>query len=198
MSVENIINLFVEYELIKKIKSEHKEILEGFDDDIEMAVLGLLQDVAEKREMQFSLAHSEKQIHNSFGESCTPDELIEEFTKDFDEVATASKGKDKGKGKGKGKVKNLQIIPPLNEKGRVDKDKEMSISFISNNKNYEWKFCLDGDSYYADSFAKWVYEALDGDFLYVDDEYPTGYNIPKGLISELEKIGLNNLIHDLM
>ncbi len=74
-------------------------------------------------------------------------------------------------------------------------DIEITLSFKHNGKAYTWIFNDDSRDIFIKAFTLWAYDALDGDYLFLDYDMPFAYLIPKGLIGELEGMGLETHIH---
>ncbi|MDJ0832561.1 MAG: hypothetical protein QNJ69_03500 [Gammaproteobacteria bacterium] len=113
-------------------------------------------------------------------------QLLNEFYLWFENVVNVSKGKVK--------IEDVVLVPPKDEH---DSTSEMSLSFKYEGKQYGWNFSLADTDDIIEGFAKWAYEALDGNFLYLAD-LPTGYYLNKNFIAEIEAFGVENEIHDIL
>ena len=180
MNLTEIINLLIKYEVIEKESLSNEELLESIDEDMEPdeIVFEILAEAADESSLFYSLSDGGWIRGN----------LIGEFYSNVEAIVEMSDGKIE--------ISDLVLLPPLNKKGEEDENTDMTISFTQNGKKYKWCFSLNQNDNFIEGFSKWAYEALNGDYLYTGDG-PIGYHLPKALIKELEKLGIENEIHDL-
>ena len=172
MTPKELVSLFTKHGLISDVVSEIDEALELVDEDEEAEInaLELLSEYASERQIWFSLG------------DCVEEEVVEEFKSNFENLLAISDGKIS--------IEGLSSTPEAGTK--IDENQQIKISFFWNNKNHEFLFSkVEPDSFVSD-FSKWAFEALNDNFLLINDDHPFGYHIPKELINELESIGLKN------
>ncbi|WP_057831442.1 hypothetical protein [Colwellia sp. TT2012] len=174
MSPNELINLFTKHNLIPNDPEEQEEALDLIDEDedSELNALELLAEFAADNSIDLSLG------------DCVPKDVIGEFMANFEQVAEVSKGKVK--------AQNLKVTPEVGT--TVNETKDIEITFDWNSKNYSFSFSKVEPDGFIDEFSKWVFEAFDGNFLFIKDDLSFGYVIPKTLIKELESIGLENAV----
>ena len=88
-------------------------------------------------------------------------------------------------------IENLQLSPPLNELGEEDPDMEMSISFTYGGKQTTWTFSMEDDYKYFSKFSAWAKSVLKGGYLWISGDINLGYILPKELVDDLKRIGIN-------
>ena len=172
MNSNQLVDLFYKYGVASTDDTEREEILELIDDDEEPEInaLEILAEIA-----------SEKSIYYSLGD-CIDEEIIQEFKANFDEVLEICDGKIE--------ISDFHISPEVGTE--ISISDKITVSFKWNDKPYEWCFSKVDNENFVKSFTQWLYEALDGDFLFIYEDQPFGYYIPNDLIKELESIGLKN------
>ncbi len=172
MNSDTVINLLIKHGLINEEDASFEDIVDLVDEEMEPfeMALEILSEVA-----------SDKLIFYSLGDNCDAEELVESFAANIDEIIEISDGKIQ--------ISDLQLQPPLDSGGEVDEGEDMTISFTWNGREYSWTFSLYENDEFVEGFTKWVYEALDGDFMFVYEDHPFGYHINKNLIKDLEDIG---------
>ncbi|MCP4976247.1 MAG: hypothetical protein GY931_08815 [Maribacter sp.] len=180
MNLNEIIDLLERYGVISKENISKDELEDIIDEDMEPdeIAFAVLSELAEDCYLFYSLADGGWEDGN----------LIGSFYSNVERIVEMSKGKIE--------LSDLVLSPPLNSKGEEDEDMDMTISFIQNGSKYEWCFSLDENDNFIEGFTKWAYQALEGNFLYTGDG-PIGYHLPKGLIRELEELGIENEINSI-
>jgi hypothetical protein len=174
MTPKELVSLFTKHGLISDDAAEIDEALELVDEDEEAEInaLELLSEYADERQIWFSLG------------DCVEEEIVEEFKSNFENLLEISEGKIS--------IKGLSSTPEAGTK--ISENQQIKISFVWNNKDYEFSFSKVEPDSFVNGFSKWAFEALNGDFLLINDDHPFGYHIPKELINELESIGLKNYV----
>jgi hypothetical protein len=172
MSPNELINLFTKYNLIPNDPDALEEALELLEEGEETSLhaLELLAEYADENTIDVNQG------------DCCPEDVIEEFVDNFKGVVDVSNGKVA--------AKNIKASPKVGVP--VKHDQEIQITFDWNSKQYSFSFSKVEPDDFIDGFAKWLFEAFDGDFLFIKDDLAFGYVIPKALIKELEAIGLVN------
>lgn len=174
MNPKDLINIFTKHGFISSDAEEVEEALELVDEDEEAEInaLELLSEYACDNQVWFSLG------------DCVDEEIIEEFISNFDNLLEITEGKVS--------IEGLSSTPEAGTK--ISENQEVKISFSWNNKDFEFSFSKVEPDSFVNGFAQWAYEALNGDFLLINDDHPFGYHIPKEMIKELENIGLKNYV----
>lgn len=129
--------------------------------------------------------------HVDIGDMCAPGIWQEGSL--VDEYSYAIKDLEKASG-GKFKVENFKTENPTGESGEEDPEKHMMIEFDHNKKHYKWEFSMDDSDkafgYYID-LAKLFTDVLQENLIFLGEECVSIFCIPKELISELEKLGVD-------
>ena len=112
------------------------------------------------------------------------DDLVGEFAHTIKEYESASGGAIK--------IENFKTINPVDENGEEDEDECMTIEFDHNNKHYHWEFTMEEPGDYFKDITEWAYKALNGNVLFFGDETFSAFCIPKDLVSELKKYGVES------
>lgn len=172
MSPNELINVFTKHKLISDDPDEREDALELIDEDEdpEINALELLAEYAADNSIDFSLG------------DCVDEDVIEEFMSNFDSVLEVSDGRIT--------ADNLKVSPEIGTS--VKDSQKIEITFDCNSKQYCFSFSKVEPDGFIDGFSKWLFEAFDGDFLFINDDRSFGYVIPKALIKELESTGLEN------
>lgn len=137
----------------------------------------ILEEIAPERSFFYSLARG----------GWVDGNLIGEFYSNVETIVEMSQGDIT--------IEDLKLTPPINSSGKEDKDMEMSISFIYNKKKYLWIFSRNMNDNFIEGFTTWANLALNNNYLYLGDG-PIGYHLPKELINDLKKIGIDNEVND--
>jgi hypothetical protein len=171
MSPKDLISVFTNHGLISENQDEQEAALDLLDEDEDITVnaLELLAEFASEKSIWFSLG------------DCVDEDVIEEFMKNFTKIMEISSSNIK--------LENLSVNP---EVGTKIGGSNINISFSWNFKNYTFSFSKFEPSAFINGFASWAFEVFDGDFLFINEDHPFGYHIPKKLIKELNAIGLES------
>lgn len=178
MNLNSIIDLYVKYGITSKKNVSMDDINELLEEEMNAGYIALmiLDEIAEDRVLPYSLGW-------------TTENIIDDFYYNVEEIIKMSKGTIK--------LTDLNLKAPLDQNGKIDERQDMSISFTHDEKKYSWSFYLNDNENFIDGFTRWAYLALDGDFLYLNDDITCAYHLPKKLIKELECIGIYNDIHTI-
>ena len=68
---------------------------------------------------------------------------------------------------------------------------EMSISFTYGGKQTTWTFSMEDDYKYFSKFSAWAKSVLKGGYLWISGDINLGYILPKELVDDLKRIGIN-------
>lgn len=172
--------MFAKHGLISQNKTSYNKLQKLVDEDMEQDEIFfmVLEEIAPERSFFYSLASGGWVDGNLIGEFYSNVEVIVEMSQ------------------GDITIDDLKLTPPINSVGIEDKDMEMSISFIYNKKKYLWVFSRNINDNFIEGFTTWANLALNNNYLYIGDG-PIGYHLPKELIKDLKKIGIDNEVNDV-
>ncbi len=174
-----VIALLEKYDVLVKdvtISKEWTDDLEGQEDEtiVENALIEFIP---------------ERHVH--IGDMCAPGiwqegSLVDEYSHVIRDFEKASGGKFK--------VENLKTENPTGDDGEEDAERNMIIEFDHENRHYRWEFSLDDSDeafdYYID-LAKLFTDVLQEDVIFLGEEVVSAFCIPKELIAELKKYGVD-------
>jgi hypothetical protein len=168
MNPNDLINVFVKYGYIVDSNDARQEALDLFDEDngAEVFVHELLAEYAYEQGIRISQG------------DCVDEDVIEDFLSNFEKVIEASKGRVK--------LEKLTSIPNIGTNIGLE---NITILFTWSGKDYSFTFSQPEPNDFIYGFSKWVFEAVNGDFIFFDYDTSFGYFLPKELIKELKILG---------
>ena len=174
MNPNELVEVFEKYGFISGRALNREDALDLMDEELEASInaLELLSELAEDRLIWFSLG------------DCVDEDVVEEFLANFEKIKEISDGKVA--------PVNLKVTPEVGT--AVDEEQGILITFDWNGKTYEFSFSKIEPDEFVSGFSKWAFDAFDEEFLFVNEDHPFGYHLPKKLIDELDAIGLHNAI----
>jgi hypothetical protein len=180
LSLKYIINMFVKHGLLSQDKIPYNKLQKLVDEDMEQDEIffAILEEIAPERSFLYSLASG----------GWVDGNLIGEFYSNVETIVEMSQGDIT--------IEDLKLSPPINSSGKEDEDMEMSISFTYNKKKYLWVFSRNINDNFIEGFTTWANLALKNNYLYLGDG-PVGFHLPKELIKDLKKIGIENEVNDV-
>ena len=172
--------MFVKHRLLSQDKTSYNKLQKLVNEDMEQDEIFfvILEEIAPERSIFYSLASG----------GWVDGNLIGEFYSNVETIVEMSQGNIT--------IEDLKLTPPINSSGKEDKDMEMSISFTYNKKKYLWVFSRNINDNFLEGFTTWANLALNNNYLYLGDG-PIGYHLPKELIKDLKKIGIDNEVKDV-
>jgi hypothetical protein len=87
-------------------------------------------------------------------------------------------------------IKGLTVSVSKNSEGNEDPYQDIIIQFKYKNKLIKWKFNIETQDDYFDSFSKWAGTVLNGGYLVLRDDFYIGYILPKKVVEKLYSLGI--------
>ncbi len=174
MSAQEIVSLFRSYDLIKE--KDINKALKLYEDDDELFIFQVITDFASNRMLWYSMT-----------DGGGIEGFVDEFYGNVEELARCSKRRVK--------VKLLGLKPAVASDGVDEDDAEMEICFEHDGTVYTWNFTRRNSYPFLEQFTKWAFKALDGDYLFICQDHPIGFLLPKGFIKEIEKYGIQSSMY---
>ncbi|MFO6422141.1 hypothetical protein [Motilimonas sp. KMU-193] len=174
MSAHEILSLFKSYELIKE--KDISKALKLYEGDDELFIFQVITDFAGNRVLWYSMT-----------DGGGIEGFVDDFYGNIEGLVKCSKRRVK--------VKRLGLKPAVASDGVDEDDAEMEICFKHDDIVYTWNFTRRNSYPFLEQFTKWAYKALEGDYLFVCQDHPIGYLLPKGFIKEIEQYGIESSMY---
>jgi hypothetical protein len=171
MRAQEILSLFKSYNLIGE--DDFSSALEFYEDDDPTFIFEVINEYLEDHVLWYSIA-----------DGGWDEGIVDDFYDNVQELVKLSQGKIE--------VELLKLTPAKASDGVVEEDAEMEISFKHKDDVYTWSFTRNNHDLFLEEFTKWASKSLNGDYLFICEDHPIGYLLPKGFIKEIENYGVTS------
>lgn len=90
-------------------------------------------------------------------------------------------------------IQGLTISVSNDSEGNEDPYQNITIQFKYRNKLIKWRFNIETQDDYFESFSKWAKSVLNGGYLVLTNDFSIGYILPKEVVEQLESLGIPNI-----
>ncbi len=171
MSANEILSLFKSYSLIQE--EDTKDALELYEDDDITFIFELINEYTGEKVLWYSIA-----------DGGWDEGIVDNFYANVRELVELSEGAID--------VELIKLTPAKATEDTPEEDAEMKINFKHKGKVYDWVFTRNNHVLFLEEFTRWAYTSLNGNYLFVCEDHPIGYLLPKDFIKELEKYGVTS------